>query len=212
LAAVLAEAVGTSVLDYARGKLFDPLGITSRPAPDLLAVEENLPAYERAGFAWPHDPQGVHMGFSFLKLTARDMAAFGRLNLDGGRWRGEQVIPTAWVDAATSEQVDAYNSLTKAYGYQVVGDNGRRPRRLRGHRLRWPFDRGRTRSAPRGGVLGGGQQGLNHDAHGAAAAAATGQDRPPSITQNAARRCSGVGSPLGAHSWPKRATSRRHCS
>jgi CubicO group peptidase (beta-lactamase class C family) len=97
--------------------LFDPLGITSRPAPDLLAVEKNLPAYERADFAWPHDPQGVFTGFGFLKLTARDMAAFGRLYLDGGRWNGEQVVPTAWVDAATTEQVQA-NSLANGYGYQ----------------------------------------------------------------------------------------------
>jgi CubicO group peptidase (beta-lactamase class C family) len=116
LAAVLAEAVGTSVLDYARAKLFDPLGITTRPAPDLLAVEENAPAYERADFAWPHDPQGVQMGFSFLKLTARDMAAIGRLYLDEGRWQGEQVVPTGWVDDATSEQVQT-NSLTSGYGY-----------------------------------------------------------------------------------------------
>jgi CubicO group peptidase (beta-lactamase class C family) len=117
LAAVLAEATGTSVLDYARAKLFDPLGITSRPEADLLAVEANRPAYDRADFAWPHDPQGVQTGFSWLKLTARDMAVFGRLYLDGGRWQGEQVVPTAWVDAATTEQVRA-DSITHGYGYQ----------------------------------------------------------------------------------------------
>ena len=50
LAAVVTEAVGTSVLDYARAELFDPLGIaTSGPAADLLAVPKNLPVYQRAG-------------------------------------------------------------------------------------------------------------------------------------------------------------------
>jgi CubicO group peptidase (beta-lactamase class C family) len=117
LAAILAEATGISVLDYARAKLFDPLGITSRPEADLLAVEANRPAYDRADFAWPHDPQGVQTGFSWLKLTARDMAVLGRLYLDGGRWQGDQVVPTAWVDAATIEQVRA-NSITHGYGYQ----------------------------------------------------------------------------------------------
>ncbi len=117
LSAILAEAVDTSVLDYARAKLFDPLGITSRPAADLLAVAANVPAYDRADFAWPHDPQGVQTGFSWLKLTGRDMAALGRLYLDGGRWDGKRVVPTAWVDAATTEQVRA-NSITKGYGYQ----------------------------------------------------------------------------------------------
>jgi CubicO group peptidase (beta-lactamase class C family) len=118
LSAVLTHAVGTSVLEYAQAKLFDPLGITSRPAPDLLfTVEENALAYERADFAWPHDPQGVQTGSSFLKLTARDMAALGRLYLDGGRWNGQQVVPTAWVDAATTEQVQV-DSATEGYGYQ----------------------------------------------------------------------------------------------
>ena len=118
LSAVLTEATGMSVLDYARASLFDPLGITSRPAPDLLfTVEENALAYERADFAWPHDPQGVSTGFGFLKLTARDMAAFGRLYLDGGRWNGQQVVPTAWVDAATTDQVQV-DGAAEGYGYQ----------------------------------------------------------------------------------------------
>ncbi|HET6918310.1 MAG TPA: serine hydrolase, partial [Jiangellaceae bacterium] len=118
LSAVLTEATGMSVLEYAQAKLFDPLGIASRPAPDLLfTVEENALVYERADFAWPHDPQGVSTGFSFLKLTARDMAAFGRLYLDGGRWQDQQVVPTAWVDAATTEQVQV-DSATEGYGYQ----------------------------------------------------------------------------------------------
>ena len=118
LSAILTEATGMSVLDYARASLFDPLGITTRPAPDLLfTVEENALVYERADFAWPHDPQGVSMGFSFLKLTARDMAALGRLYLDSGRWQDTQVVPTAWVDAATTEQVQVDNA-TEGYGYQ----------------------------------------------------------------------------------------------
>jgi CubicO group peptidase (beta-lactamase class C family) len=118
LSAILTEATGMSVLDYARASLFDPLGITSRPAPDLLfTVEENARVYEQADFAWPHDPQGVSTGFSFLKLTARDMAAFGRLYLDGGRWQDTQMVPTAWVDAATTEQVQVDNA-TEGYGYQ----------------------------------------------------------------------------------------------
>jgi CubicO group peptidase (beta-lactamase class C family) len=117
LSAILTEAVGTSVLDYARAELFDPLGIAaSGPAADLLAVPKNLPAYERAGFSWPHDPQGVQMGWAHLKLTARDMAALGQLYLDDGRWQGEQVVPTAWVHDAITEQVQA--NLTNGYGYQ----------------------------------------------------------------------------------------------
>ena len=57
------------------------------------------------------------MGWAHLKLTARDMAALGQLYLDDGRWQGEQVVPTAWVHDATTEQVQT-NNLTTGYGYQ----------------------------------------------------------------------------------------------
>ncbi|MGH8968629.1 MAG: serine hydrolase domain-containing protein, partial [Actinomycetes bacterium] len=62
LSAILVEATGRSVLNYAREKLFDPLGISTDPAAEPLAVIENLPVYEAASFAWPVDPQGLHLG------------------------------------------------------------------------------------------------------------------------------------------------------
>lgn len=48
-------------------------------------------------------------------VTARDMARFGQLYLDGGRWRGEPVIPNAWV--ATSLFKHSANPNGASYGY-----------------------------------------------------------------------------------------------
>ncbi len=84
VAAILREGTQQrSVLDYAREKLFTPLGISTIPAAEPVAREENLAAYNRARFAWPTDPQGNYVGFTFLKLTARDMDKLGRLWLNG---------------------------------------------------------------------------------------------------------------------------------
>jgi CubicO group peptidase (beta-lactamase class C family) len=117
LAAILAQATGGSVLDYARRKLFGPLGIDTQPAFELLAVEKNLPAYERAGFAWPVDPSGLHVGFGLLKIRPSEMARIGTLYLNGGTWHGSRVPSSAYIRDATKGQVAAEGPAIR-YGYQ----------------------------------------------------------------------------------------------
>ena len=119
LSAILVEATGGSVLDYARDKLFDPLGINTDPAAEPLAIEENLPVYEAASFAWPVDPQGVHLGDAFLKISAPDMAKVGQLMLAGGRWDEKQIVPAQWVTESTRAQVPTEGGFgADDYGYQ----------------------------------------------------------------------------------------------
>lgn len=122
LAAILVEATDQPLLTYARDKLFDPLEIDTRPAfqPILeLGRPDPLQAYDRAGFAWPRDPQGVHVGFGYLKMTAEDMVKLGNLYLDQGRWEGEQVVPSGWVRDATTSAVSATGGFGgTGYGYQ----------------------------------------------------------------------------------------------
>ena len=117
LSAILRQATGRSILDYARAKLFTPLGISTVPAAEPVARTESGPAYDRARFAWPTDPQGNHAGFSFLKLTARDMAKLGQLWLDQGRWGDRQLVSAAWVAESTRSHVDT-QSTPEQYGYQ----------------------------------------------------------------------------------------------
>ena len=119
LSAILAEATGRSVLDYARERLFDPLGIHTQPAAEPVAVIENLPVYEAASFAWPVDPQGHHRGDALLKISAPDMAKLGRLMLAGGRWDGKQIVSTRWVTESTRAHVPVHgNNTADRYGYQ----------------------------------------------------------------------------------------------
>jgi CubicO group peptidase (beta-lactamase class C family) len=107
LSPILEQATGQPVLSYARSHLFDPLGIPTRPAAQPLADDAHLGEYERAGFAWPVDPQGHALGAADLKIRAQDMTRFGQLFLQGGQWEGKQVVPAAWVRQATSAQAGA---------------------------------------------------------------------------------------------------------
>jgi CubicO group peptidase (beta-lactamase class C family) len=81
MAAVLVRATKSTLQDYARTRLFEPLGITD--------VE------------WMGELAGMPAAASGLRLRARDLAKFGSLYLHSGKWNGKQVIPTEWVERST---------------------------------------------------------------------------------------------------------------
>jgi CubicO group peptidase (beta-lactamase class C family) len=70
-----------------------------------------------------------------LKLTATDLVKLGELYVNGGRWRGRQIVSQAWVDESTSNQLsDEQAEAAKAqYGYlwwtgeKYKGQPGSRP-------------------------------------------------------------------------------------
>jgi CubicO group peptidase (beta-lactamase class C family) len=119
LAAVVARASGMTVLDFARSRLFGPLRIDTRPAaqPMIVSADANADAYRAAAFAWPRDPQGVHTGWTGLKLRPRALVKLGRLVLADGIWRGVQLVSGSWLEDATSTQVEV-DGLRDGYGFQ----------------------------------------------------------------------------------------------
>lgn len=65
---------------YLRGRLFDPIGMTT---------------------ARPHyDTSGTFVGSSYVDATARDFARYGYLHLRDGVWDGTRLLPEGWVDVA----------------------------------------------------------------------------------------------------------------
>jgi CubicO group peptidase (beta-lactamase class C family) len=102
LSAIVQQATGQTVLDYLRPRLFDPLGI-ERPA-------------------WETSPQGVTTGGYGLSIRTEDIARFGQLYLQKGKWHGTQLVPAAWVERATGLQTsngsDPTSDWQQGYGYQ----------------------------------------------------------------------------------------------
>lgn len=78
-----------SELNYAKGRLFKPLGIYN------VTI-------------WPGDPQGNNNGGGDLHLTPHDMAKLGYLYLNKGTWGGKQVVPAALVSRTTQIQGKTY--------------------------------------------------------------------------------------------------------
>jgi CubicO group peptidase (beta-lactamase class C family) len=117
IAAILVQATGRSLLQYAREKLFDPLDIPTDPAAEPLVDGTAFAVYDAEGFTWGVDPQGIHDAASGLALRPRDMLAVGSLFLQQGRWQDRQVVSDTWVQRATSAHVPVQFGAADGYGY-----------------------------------------------------------------------------------------------
>ena len=96
MSAIVAEVTGKPALEYAREKLFEPLGITD--------VE------------WQADAQGVNWGHDRLYMRPRNMAKLSLLFLRGGEWDDQRIVSEEWVREATTRKMSA--DIFLGYGYQ----------------------------------------------------------------------------------------------
>jgi CubicO group peptidase (beta-lactamase class C family) len=101
LAEIIQRSTGTDLSAFAEEHLFRPLGISSyRWAP--LQGDPDVPD-----------------GAGGLYLRPRDMAKLGQVMLQGGRWKGEEVLPADWVRRSVSPQITVpRRGSFRAYGYQ----------------------------------------------------------------------------------------------
>jgi CubicO group peptidase (beta-lactamase class C family) len=90
---VLSEATGEGLDELVADRLLGPLG-----------MDDSSLATDRTGNG---------LAFMGLQSTCRDLARFGLMVLDGGRWGDRQVVPEAWLEEATSPSQD----LSPVYGY-----------------------------------------------------------------------------------------------
>ena len=101
-AAIVEKVTGEKLVNYLQPRLFEPLGI-ERPL-------------------WSESPQGIAHGGFGLNVRTRDIARFGQLYLQKGKWKGKQLIDPDWIKQATSKQVsngtNPNNDWNQGYGYQ----------------------------------------------------------------------------------------------
>jgi len=56
---------------------------------------------------WDYQGNAINNGCTGLELSASQLARFGLLFLNNGRWNDRQLVPETWVRKATTNQVDA---------------------------------------------------------------------------------------------------------
>ena len=107
LGMLVAEVSNMSVKEYLHEKIWSKIGMQD----DAFYLT---------------DKQEVEMSLGGLNVTLRDMAKFGQLYLNNGKWNGNQIVPFEWVANSTipldkhvqPNAGDEFSSDAWGYGYQ----------------------------------------------------------------------------------------------
>ncbi len=92
---VLEAVVPGSAEDFIHGELWGRMGVRN--------------------YHWQADTSGLPKSAAGSSFRSRDMLKMGMLVLDKGKWQGQQLIPTAFVERATSPIKHSYGRSW--YGY-----------------------------------------------------------------------------------------------
>ena len=112
LGLVLRAATGRTLADYLEEKIWKPMGA-------------------EADAAWVIDAGGYELGYTGLNATLRDWGRLGVLLANYGAVDGKQLIPAAWVKAATTPESQHLRpgvaTFRNGYGYQtwIIDNEGK---------------------------------------------------------------------------------------
>src|SRR5262249_42231018 len=94
---VINKSVPGGLERYADQKLFQPLGITD--------------------YKWPYTPQKVPNTAGGLRMRSLDLAKYGQLYRNRGKWGGKQILPESWVDKTFTKYLPIPYGGSLHYGY-----------------------------------------------------------------------------------------------
>lgn len=96
ISAVIQHATGKRTRDWAQDVLFSKIGVQH--------------------LKWEEYRDGVTFGGFGILTTPRELAKFGQIVLDSGRWNGVPIVNSAWIQEMTTEisNVDVYSAQ---FGY-----------------------------------------------------------------------------------------------
>ena len=97
LTGLIPNVSGLEAHVFAERYLFEPLGIQE--------------------YLWQTTGDGTTRGMDGLHMRGRDLLKLGQLYLQDGRWEGQQIVPSSWIDASFQPWTPT-NWSTSRYGFQ----------------------------------------------------------------------------------------------
>lgn len=97
---LIAQGAGMPLLDYARARLFSPMGI------------ENV--------EWTPGLNGEAAAASGLRMRAPDLAKVGQLLLQRGEWNGRALVPKDWISQSLTPRTEAFEGVQYGYHWYLL--------------------------------------------------------------------------------------------
>ena len=100
IARLIAKGAGKPIDQYAREKLFEPLGITD--------------------FEWVQGFGDEPSAASGLRLNIHDLAKIGQMIVDNGEFNGRQIVPLTWLESSFTPRASTDQGLRYGYFWRLA--------------------------------------------------------------------------------------------
>ena len=117
LGAILEKQTGESIYDLFEREIAQPLGMLDYRG-EYCAIDgeaEGVKMPNTDGFYQFEKSKSNYPAYHF-RMSARDLAIYGQLYLNNGKWNGQQIIPEDWIAASTQPYSIYDPNYKNAYG------------------------------------------------------------------------------------------------
>jgi len=102
LGTIFERVTGAKIFQAFKKEIADPIGMED---------------FRLADCEYGHEAdKSVHRAYNF-RMSARDLARFGQLYLQGGSWKGRQIVPREWIEKSTTPYSMVSEQMGIGYGY-----------------------------------------------------------------------------------------------
>ena len=99
LSEIIKRSTGKNIAEFAQEYLFEPLGIK-----EYNWISKN----------------GIYDGGGGLSLKSRDIAKYGLLHLNKGKWNDKEIVSKNWIKEIFSPYIEIQNSVYGCYQWRMV--------------------------------------------------------------------------------------------
>jgi CubicO group peptidase (beta-lactamase class C family) len=111
--------------------------VTGKPT-DVWADEVLFSRIEMTNYNWARYKDGITLGGFGIETTPRELAKIALCVADGGRWKGQQVIHSNWINDMLTAHIEVEDS-NYSFGYFWWIDNNRNIKFMLGHGGQFAF-------------------------------------------------------------------------